>query len=212
MAMRMMVLGGLALSCLLAPALPVDAGEAQAAKEVKAFAKRKKPCGSAADVYFCLRIEPTDVEKVSLPAFSVDFPGAGAAVVTWNGTVFCEITDRNDANPTSSYTRSQLYVHLALKDDNSDITINEEGATSLGVYHRTGMIYAASSSDQTPAYLAGDKNYLVPVSLTRVFDIKKKSTSKFRTFVLGDFRIFSTSGPKYCNVNGGAMTVQFTPN
>ncbi|MFC3692065.1 hypothetical protein [Chenggangzhangella methanolivorans] len=132
--------------------------------------------------------------------------------MTWNGTVFCEITDTNTADPTLSTTRSQFYMHLALKDDNSEITINEEGATSLDVYHRTMMTYAASSTDRTPAYLAGDKNYLVPVSLTRVFDIKKKSTSKFRTFVLGDFRIFSDYGPKYCNVNGGAMTVQFTPN
>ncbi|QZO00732.1 hypothetical protein [Chenggangzhangella methanolivorans] len=71
--MRMMVLGGLVLSCVLAPALAVDAGEAQAAKEVKAFVKRKKPCGSAADVFFCLRVEPKDAEKISLPTFSVDF-------------------------------------------------------------------------------------------------------------------------------------------
>ena len=71
-------------------------GEAARAAPNVPFMKKSAPCGSRSDLHFCLAVTPDDEIAKRLPKFRVSYPGAGMAMVTWSGTVFCQVEGRSD--------------------------------------------------------------------------------------------------------------------
>lgn len=165
-----------------------------------------KPCGNAENVYLCTVVSSDDVGPKYISKNSVKFPKSGTALVTWSGATYCVISGKRTSDPNFYVVEltTEQFIFLALKKNNDPIKYNEPGSASVGDVTTIGV-------DTSPTRAVTLKRTsLIPVTLTKAFPVKK-GVNDFQVSVLGDFRNFASFSP-YCNVNGGAMTIQFYPD
>lgn len=187
-------------SALLAAALSLAwtpaAFEARAAGAP--FIVSGPPCGSQGDLFFCITLRPSRPFDDTIGGYQPTFPSAGTALVTWQGSVFCSVTDM-DADGSPANSAIEYYVHMKLTEGAAFEDINGPGTASVG----ERLNVRATTNNVTAA-----RTLLVPVTLTKAFPVRK-GTGTYRVVVRPDFRSY---GPgSFCNVNGGATTVQFVP-
>lgn len=185
-----------------------DQPAAQAAR--KPFNTYKKACGTKADVHLCDVLKPSDTGQRAVSSFEVKFPGKGVAIVTWQGSAFCAVSANTTPGTNATGSHFEYYVHLALQDDGQAIDFNGPGASSIGERSSTS-VFAPGANGAMESRTA-----LVPVTLSRAFPIEKSGTVKYRAVALGNFRDVrppdGITNEAFCNINGGAMTVQYAPD
>lgn len=176
----------------------VPAGSEAQAATAAPFISSGPPCGDKADLFFCITLRPSRPLDDTIGGYQVKLPAAGTVMVTWQGAVFCSISDI-DANGAAANSLIEYYVHLKLTEGASFDDINGPGTASVG----ERLNVRATTTNVTAA-----RTLLVPVTLTNTFPARK-GTGTYRVVVKPDFRSY---GPgSFCNVNGGATTVQFVP-
>lgn len=176
------------------------------ASAAQPFLKMGKPCGTVEDLFFCLQFNPNTKEQKEISALKVKFPSKGRVLVTWQGSVYCATAPASAVIPGISIVNLEYFVFMAVQDNDDPIVYNDSGNVALGE-----RIY--EDRRFTP-----DSNYKIdyrrtnmwPVTITRAFDVDRASTVTYKGVGIADFRRSSTGS--ICNVNGGAMTVQFFPN
>lgn len=186
-------LGGVALA---APADDIPAAPAAEPAPGRVISLGKKPCGAAADGYYCGTITQGGQTTLSTPPFVVDARKGDVITVTWNGTVYCAYK-RFDPGGAAQYVEAQFLVNLQLQSGAATTPeLNGEGATTLGRRE-----IESPKSD----FITGlaELFILQPVSLTRRFEIQRAGRQRYLLSVAGDFRVAARNA---CNVNGGAMT------
>lgn len=162
-----------------------------------------KPCGTKENVHFCDKITSTGPSSIVVPGMKLKYRNVGRALVTWTGSVYCSVPDELGQDGPSKTSRREFFVHLALKNDNStDIDYNGDGNATIG---ELNDLWVSTS-------YALDRNVRIwPVTLTKTFNINKPQTSNYQVLIKRDFRREHFSKNGFCNINGGSMTVTFTP-
>lgn len=187
-----------------------DGASPSKAAPVGPFVKQSKACGNADNLFFCGAINSKTEGTLYLAPYSVKFGTKGKALVTWNGTVYCEV-DSIDNKPAgnSALSSVQYFAHLGLVTGPSeDFKPNSTGTTSVG---EQLSIYTAVNT-QSPSG-SFRRVLLAPVTLSKLYDVKKAKTVDFRVAVKPDYRLFEDiAGLTFCNINNGTTTVQFTTN
>lgn len=164
----------------------------------KAFARRSQPCGSRANGFFCARLVPDNTDPARLEPYRVVYPGPGTAVITWQGVTLCDIAPLA-RGPDG--TEVEYYLHFTLNGA-ANFAYNEPGSVSLGEY------LGNSSRDS-----AVKRNPVTPVTVSDVVKIRRAGAVSHRLTIFPDFRKYALLAiGSFCNVNGGAYTVQYTPD
>lgn len=88
-------------------------------------------------------------------------------------------------------------------DDTQTIDYNGKGNATIG---------EANNLAVATNYVMDGNTRIWPVTLTKVFKVKKDQKANYRVLVVRDFRRehFSQSG--FCNLNGGSLTITFMPD
>lgn len=197
----------IALSALAAHSAAAEeplADEAGAAPQApaarKAFTRRSQPCGTRGDGYFCAKKVPETAAPTPLRPYRVVYPGPGVAVVTWHGMIFCKVSPES----RGEISELEYYLHLTLKGP-AAFGFNEPGTASIGEH------LASFIQDTTQSGL--DHAPLTPVTVSNVVKIAAAGAVNHRLTVIPEFRTYARHiVGSFCNVHGGAYTVQFTPD
>ncbi|MGA0532499.1 hypothetical protein [Hansschlegelia sp. KR7-227] len=201
------------IGALLAASLAAGAAPASAAgPEARPFMRGNTPCGTADNVHFCLAFTPADeaLKPKPISDLRVRFAAPGRALVTWQGSVFCSVS------PSTPDTRGRMgesyeyYVFLGLTDDDSPYVYNAPGTQSLGEKSYLDIRARNTEARRTDFVLSASRIDMKPVTLSRLFVINRPQLATYRAVGFGDFRIANSTS--FCNVNGGAMTVQYMPD
>ncbi|GLK57181.1 hypothetical protein GCM10008170_32010 [Methylopila capsulata] len=167
-----------------------------------AFIKQDSPCGTQADGYTCITLSPGDFEPKNLPAYRVRFPGAGKALVSWQGTVTCYANPRVLFGGGVSRAIYEYYVNLALKNDATAFVPNAAGTASVG--EKSDLI---SNNPSVPPP-TNPHTARTPVTLSKLFNVPAAGVQSFHVLVLPDLRTFGGSS---CYISGGTTIVQYVP-
>lgn len=162
----------------------------------KPFIQTGGPCGTPEDFHLCLTVRANRDYYLNAAAFK--FPAPGTVEVKWLGTAFCDIKDMDGGSASNSIM--EYFVHFNLSEGQGFGAYNEPGTASIG----ERLNVKATTTD----VLVG-RTMLTQVTLSRTFPVARKGSMTFRTFAYGDFRVV---GPgSFCNINGGAFTVNYVP-
>lgn len=164
---------------------------------------RSQSCGSAANSYLCGTAGRQGFIDYSVPsrgaaqsrAASISGPLGGRVVVTWVGTVYCELSlepNIPEFGTDPRYVAAVVNVQLQA-NQRTAVTPNGDGSATAG-FQRSTIVGGART--EVPDF------QIYPISLTRVFT-KARSTAE-TYFAAIDFEI--RRGIGRCNVNGGTLT------
>jgi hypothetical protein len=162
----------------------------------KASIRSGPPCGSDRDLYLCGTISRNIDFYLNGAQFK--FPAKGTVHVSWQGTVFCNVSDQDAGAAANSLI--EYYLHLNLNEGQGLSVYNEPGSASVG----ERLNVSATTNDVTAA-----RTLLAPVTLSKTFALTGGGRRTYRVWVKGDFR--SVGPGSYCNVNGGVITAIYNP-
>lgn len=177
-------------------ALALGCAPAAAAGKNKPFIQSYAPCGSERDVFSCGTVRSNGPFYLNGAQFK--FKGAGTVLVTWSGSVFCDVKDVDSGGAANSVM--EYYLHLNIGEGASVRTVNEPGSASVG--ERINV--RATTSD-----VGVGRTMLTPVTLSKTFEITEAGPRTYRALATGDFRTVGANS--FCNVNGGVITAVFQP-
>lgn len=169
---------------------------AAVAQKAQVSIETSEPCGSAQNKYLCGRVQSNS--DLYLNAGQFKFKGKGKVNVTWQGTVFCQVTDTDAGSAANS--KLEYYLHLNLGEGQMLGTVNEPGSTSVG----ESLNVRATTSD-----VGVGRTMLSHVTLSNTFQVAEAGRRVYRVWAKGDFR--SVGANSFCNVNGGVFTAIYTP-
>lgn len=168
------------------------APQAPAGPSIKVF--RRKTCGSKQDLHLCgsfgvsIYPEPNKGTVVA-PKITVKAEKGAKVLVTWTGSVFCNVRFGPPYGEKTEYVVSMQIQ----RGKAAPVEYNADGVNSVG------------RSTLNPGDVRENSEFffdLHPVTLTRTFDAAKSGEEDY--FGVFDVEIRHYKGS--CNVNGGAMT------